>query len=131
MYSMPFHAINLAGRVAEIQMQNPNNLISPYWFWSELMQTERIDQQDFLVIDLTTDTEAVQTRDLPNTIHIPFFEIRTRLKEIPKTKSIYLLSEDGKDGYLTWKFLKQSGFVQVFVLKGGLDWLNCFSIASN
>lgn len=130
MHSMPFHAINLSGRVAELQIENPNSFISPYWFWSELMQPDRIDNQDFLVIDLTPDIEATQTRDLPNTIHIPFFEVRTRLKEIPKTKSIYLLSEDGKDGYLAWKFLKQSEFVQVFVLKGGLDWLNCFSIAT-
>lgn len=53
------------------------------------------------------------------TLHIPADEIRDRLNEIPKDRTVYILSKDGFLGHTVLQVLKAAGVREVYNIAGG------------
>jgi NADPH-dependent 2,4-dienoyl-CoA reductase/sulfur reductase-like enzyme/rhodanese-related sulfurtransferase len=71
-----------------------------------------------MIVDVRTMGEQSKA-PLENVLHIPADEVRDRLSEIPKEKSIYLLSKDGFLGHTTLQILKAEGWKNVYNIAGG------------
>jgi NADPH-dependent 2,4-dienoyl-CoA reductase/sulfur reductase-like enzyme/rhodanese-related sulfurtransferase len=109
-YSSAKDPVNMAGFVAE------NILLErlKIFYWNEI---DNIKPEDVL-IDVRRKDEY-DAGKIANAINIPVDEIRNRLDEIPKDKTIYIYCEAGLRGYLAQRILRQNGFGQVFNLSGG------------
>jgi len=77
----------------------------------------------FTIVDVRTDGEAsVVALSAKNSIHIPLsklFEVKN-LKKLPTNKSIVLVCHSGTRATMAMVGLKELGFKNVHVLKGGL-----------
>lgn len=71
-----------------------------------------------MILDVRTLGERSKA-PLQNAIHIPADEIRDRMNEIPKEKTIYILSKDGFLGHTTLQILKAHGWPRLFNIAGG------------
>jgi len=109
-YSSAKDPVNMAGFVAENILLERLKL----FYWDEI---DRIQPGD-LLIDVRSRDEY-DCGKIGNAINIPVDEIRSRLEEIPKEKTIYIYCEAGLRGYLAQRILKQNGFSDVFNLSGG------------
>jgi rhodanese-related sulfurtransferase len=121
-YSSAKDPINMAGFVAE------NILLErlKIFYWNEM---DKIKEDD-LLIDVRRDDEY-QAGKIVDAINIPVDEIRSRLNEISKDKTIYIYCEAGLRGYLAQRILRQNGFNNVFNLSGGYQtWKACNQEAS-
>jgi len=116
-YSSAKDPVNMAGFVAE------NILLErlKIFYWNEI---ENI-QQEGLLIDVRRRDEF-EEGNIVTAINIPVDEIRNRLNEIPRDKTIYIYCEAGLRGYLAQRILRQNGFNNVFNLSGGYHlWKPC------
>ncbi|MDL2296525.1 FAD-dependent oxidoreductase [Bacteroidales bacterium OttesenSCG-928-B11] len=114
-YAPPFSSakdpIAIAGYVAA-------NILSgamPYATWREL---NNADPDEIVVLDVRTKDEF-STEHTSNAINIPLDELRKRMDEIPKEKSIYIYCAIGLRGYLATKILLASGYPNVKNVLGG------------
>ena len=120
-YAPPFSSakdpVNMVGFVAE------NILLKrlSVFYWNEL---DRVGPDDIL-LDVRTAAEYNQGF-IADSVNLPIDELRERLDELPKDKTIYIYCEAGLRGYLGQRILKQSGFNQVYNLSGGYKlWKSC------
>lgn len=120
-YAPPFSSakdpVNMVGFVAE------NILLKrlSVFYWNEL---DRVGPDDIL-LDVRTAVEYNQGF-IAGSVNLPIDELRDRLNELPKDKTIYIYCEAGLRGYLGQRILKQSGFNQVYNLSGGYKlWKSC------
>jgi rhodanese-related sulfurtransferase len=109
-YSSAKDPVNMAGFVAENILMERLKI----FYWNEI---ENITPADVL-IDVRRKDEYNEGK-IADAINIPVDEIRSRLNEIPKDKSIYIYCEAGLRGYLAQRILRQNGFNRVFNLSGG------------
>lgn len=79
---------------------------------------EALTKDNGLIVDVRTMGEQSKA-PLDDILHIPADEVRDRLSEIPKEKSIYLLSKDGFLGHTTLQILKAEGWKNVYNIAGG------------
>jgi rhodanese-related sulfurtransferase len=109
-YSSAKDPVNMAGFVAE------NILLErlKIFYWNEI---DKINEND-LLIDVRR-IDEYEAGKIPYAINIPVDDIRNRLDEIPKDKTIYIYCEAGLRGYLAQRILRQNGFNKVFNLSGG------------
>jgi rhodanese-related sulfurtransferase len=79
--------------------------------------------------DVLLDVRSKSEFDAGNislSINIPVDELRQRLNELPRDKTIFIYCEAGLRGYLAQRILVQSGFNNVFNLSGGYRlWKDC------
>jgi NADPH-dependent 2,4-dienoyl-CoA reductase/sulfur reductase-like enzyme/rhodanese-related sulfurtransferase len=116
-YSSAKDPVNMAGFVAENILLDRLRI----FYWNEL---DKITADDIL-IDVRRDDEYSAGK-IAGAINIPVDEIRNRLDEIPKDKTIYIYCEAGLRGYLAQRILRQNGFEHVFNLSGGYYlWKTC------
>ncbi|EOR93604.1 hypothetical protein ADIARSV_3317 [Arcticibacter svalbardensis MN12-7] len=113
-YAPPFSSakdpVNMAGYVAE------NILLGRL----KIMQCEEIADADESIVILDVRTLAEHAAGtIPGSILIPLDEIRDRLNEIPRDRTLYIFCQQGLRGYLAQRILVQSGFDSVFNLSGG------------
>lgn len=116
-YSSAKDPINMAGFVAE------NILLErlKIFYWNELGNLE----PDDILLDVRR-ADEYNAGKIEDAINIPVDEIRNRLDEIPKEKTIYIYCEAGLRGYLAQRILRQNGFDNVFNLSGGYNsWKTC------
>lgn len=116
-YSSAKDPINMAGFVAE------NILLErlKIFYWNELGNLELDD----ILLDVRR-ADEYNAGKIEGAINIPVDEIRNRLDEIPKEKTIYIYCEAGLRGYLAQRILRQNGFDNVFNLSGGYNsWKTC------
>jgi rhodanese-related sulfurtransferase len=120
-YAPPFSSakdpVNMVGFVAE------NILLKrlSVFYWNEL---DRVGPGDIL-LDVRTAAEYNQGF-IAGSVNLPIDELRDRLDELPKDKTIYIYCEAGLRGYLGQRILKQSDFNQVYNLSGGYKlWKSC------
>jgi rhodanese-related sulfurtransferase len=71
-----------------------------------------------LILDVRTLGEQSKA-PLTEALHIPADEIRDRLNEIPKDKTIYILSKDGFLGHTSLQILKAVGYKNLYNIAGG------------
>lgn len=122
-YAPPFSSakdpVNMAGFVAE-------NILTErlkVFYWNEI---ENIKPGD-LIIDVRN-KEEYEAGKIANAINIPVDDIRNRMKEIPKDKTIFIYCEAGLRGYLAQRILRQNGFDKVSNLSGGYKtWKTCLT----
>ena len=113
-YAPPFSSakdpVNMAGFVAE------NILLGrlKIFYWNEI---DNIKPDDIL-IDVRRKDEY-ESGKIANAVNIPVDEIRNRMDEIPKDKTLYIYCEAGLRGYLAQRILRQNGFDKLFNLSGG------------
>ncbi len=115
-YAPPFSSakdpVALAGYVAEDIIAGRTNPV----YWRELRDIEM--EQTFLLDVRTPDEFALGT--LPGAVNIPLDELRDRIGELPKDRTIYTFCAVGLRGYLAYRILTQHGFDKVRNLSGGL-----------
>jgi len=121
-YAPPFSSakdpVNMAGFTAE-------NLIDGLFqvaYWDDFFDRYTNDKNGVLV-DVRTPQEHV-AKTIPGAKNVPLDELRLRLFELPKDKTIYIFCEIGLRGYLAQRILKQHGYANVINLSGGFSLWN-------
>lgn len=112
-YSSAKDPVNMAGFVAENLLQGRFKVI----YWDEFLKAYH-NNNNAILLDVRTPKEH-QTKTIPGSLNIPLDEIRQRLEEIPKHKTVYLFCEIGLRGYLAQRILRQHGYENVYNLSGG------------
>ena len=86
-----------------------------------LEATRLMNQGPSLILDVRDEKEFAAGH-LPRARHIPFKDLATRLNEIGKFKDkpVIVTDRGGTRAGAACRFLKRSGFSNVFQLKGGL-----------
>lgn len=117
-YSSAKDPINMAGFVADNILSDKVRFV----YWNELH--DKLKDDGFL-LDVRTQKEFSNAA-IPNAVNIPVDELRNRLDELPKDKTIYIYCEIGLRGYLAQRIIRQKGFDKVFNLSGGFAlWKVC------
>lgn len=89
-----YYASNIAeGKVKTIQ-------------WNEVND---IDLNKSIILDVRDDFELV-TGGIENSVNIPLGQLRDRINELPKDKTIYTTCQVGIRGYIASRILEQNGF---------------------
>lgn len=105
-YAPPYNSakdpVNMLGYYAENIMDGLVDTIS----WAEI---DEMNGSDSVIVDVREEFELA-TGVLPNSIHIPLGELRSRVDEIPKDKNIYVTCQVGQRGYVGCRILTALGF---------------------
>lgn len=117
-YSSAKDPINMAGFVADNILSDKVRFV----YWNEL--NDKLKDDGFL-LDVRTQKEF-SAAAIPGAVNIPVDELRSRLDELPRDKTIYIYCEIGLRGYLAQRIIRQKGFDKVFNLSGGFAlWKVC------
>ncbi len=101
-FSTAKDAVNIAGYIAS----NIINGDAPSAHWDEI---ESFSEDKYIVLDVRTKEEAALGKHL-KAINIPLEQLRGRLHELPKDKTIYTYCTVGLRGYIATRILVQEGF---------------------
>ncbi len=106
-YSSAKDPVNMAGFVADNILKGIASFVMPNEITEEM-----------IVLDIREVAER-EVWTLPGSIHIPFGQIRDRIGEIPKDKTIVTYCAVGVRSYNVARILMQNGFSDVRILAGG------------
>lgn len=120
-YSSAKDPVNMAGFVAE----NLLNGLFKVSYWDDLELHQK--NENSLLIDVRTEKEF-NNKTITGAVNIPVDEIRQRLDEIPKDKTIFIFCEIGLRGYLAQRILRQSGYQDVYNYSGGFSLYNMMNM---
>lgn len=109
-YSSAKDPVNMAGFVAENILQDRLNI----FYWD---QSDSITENDQL-IDVRS-PEEFAAGHISNAVNIPLDDLRERMAEIDRGKSIFIYCLGGLRGYLAQRILRQNGHHAVRNLSGG------------
>lgn len=109
-YSSAKDPVNMSGFVAENILHQRLNIV----YWNDVAG---IGEND-LLIDVRTPEEYAKGT-IPDAVNIPVDELRNRMNELPKEKSIYIFCQVGIRGYLAQRILLQNGYENVRNISGG------------
>ena len=105
-YAPPFSSakdpVNMAGYVASNILDGMVETVQ----WHEI---DEIIANGGTLIDVRTPKEVARGT-IPGAINIPLDELRERLAELPKDKTIYVTCQVGLRGYLATRILRDNGF---------------------
>ncbi|MPL66731.1 Coenzyme A disulfide reductase [bioreactor metagenome] len=114
-YAPPFSSakdpIAIAGYVASNVLNGSIQLAS----WREVKD---LNKDDSVLLDVRTQMEN-SMGSIPGSINIPVDDLRKRINELPKDKTIYIYCAIGLRGYLAYRILTQNGFKNVKSISGG------------
>lgn len=114
-YAPPFSSakdpVNMAGFVAE-------NVLQKKIAFCEWDAVEK--QKDALILDVREDAERMAFA-LPNSLNIPWGQLRQRAAEIDKKKTILVFCAIGVRSYNAARILMQMGFENVLLYPGGTN----------
>ena len=114
-YAPPYSSAKDAVILAAFMAQNVIDKLCQTMTYREY--EENIDK--FIVLDVRTD-EEVEIFSFPHKhIHIPQEQIRNRIDELPKDKSLLVICTSGKRSYFTCRLLANLGY-DVYNFSGGL-----------
>ncbi len=108
-YSSAKDPVNMAGFAAE-------NLLGGKVKFSDWDAPGKMENS--VVLDVREDAELA-AYSLPNVIHIPLGQLRSRIGELDKSKTIIVLCAAGIRAYNGARILSQNGFANVLVYPGG------------
>lgn len=110
-YSSAKDPVNIAGFVAENVLRGRSRHIH----WHQVMGC---DLNEMMLLDVRTpDEHAIGS--IEGAVNIPLYEIRDRLDEIPRDKTIVVFCGVGLRAYHAERVLIQNGYDDVFNLSGG------------
>lgn len=119
-YAPPFSSakdpVNMLGFAAENIIDGLVETIQ----WNEI---DQISKEGGYIVDVR-DKEEFEINHIANAINIPLTEVRNRMSELPKDKTIHLYCQAGIRGYVTSRILTQHGF-HVKNLDGGFKTYQC------
>jgi len=115
-YSSAKDPVNIAGFVADNILKKKVNIIQ----WDEL---DRMDKSSVTIVDART-PEEYEFGHIAGAVNIPLDDLRFRLDEIPKDKTIVAYCAVGLRGYLASRILLQRGYSDVYNLSGGYKLYN-------
>ena len=119
-YAPPFSSakdpVNMLGFVAENILRGHVSFISYSELDAKLADPEQA--KDIFLLDITEDMERMLF-SIPGSTHIPQGELRGRLSEVDKTKSVVVYCTIGVRSYNASRVLAAAGFEGVKVLEGG------------
>lgn len=116
-YSSAKDPINMVGFVAENILQDRLHI----FYWNELKDLPK----DAILLDVRSSAEF-DAGHIEQAINIPVDDIRSRMHELDKNKTIYIYCLGGLRGYLAQRILKQHGFSQLKNMSGGYQlWKAC------
>lgn len=116
-YSSAKDPVNMAGFTAENILKGDVDVIN----YDEI---ETLDISNTIILDVREDIER-QLGFIDNSINIPVDELRKRLNELDKDKTIVVYCAIGVRGYIATRILKQNGFKNVMNLNGGYSTFSC------
>jgi rhodanese-related sulfurtransferase len=120
-YAPPFGSardvVNMAGFVA-------SNILHGTFKQVHVDKVRELLEDDAYIIDVR-ELEEWHTAHIIGSKHIPLSELRERLNEIPKNKSIYLHCRSGQRSYNAVMALQNLGYTDVYNISGGFMEL-CF-----
>ncbi|WP_018109431.1 FAD-dependent oxidoreductase [Bacteroides propionicifaciens] len=123
-YAPPFSSakdpIAIAGYTAENIMLGKLKTVS----WRDLVN---LDPAKVQLIDVRTQAECGASC-LAGSTNIPLDELRSRLDEVSKDKTVYLTCAVGLRGYLAYRILAGHGFTNIFSLNGGTKMFNAATL---
>ena len=113
-YSPPYSSakdpINIAGLVAQNVKQKLSDI-------KHLEDLEKIDFKKSILLDVRTRQEF-EKGHIDGFKNIPLHELRFRINELDKNKTIYIMCLSGQRAYTAERFLKNKGF-NAFSFSGG------------
>ncbi|MFA6455237.1 MAG: FAD-dependent oxidoreductase [Bacteroidota bacterium] len=116
-YAPPFNSandpVNMAAFIGLNHISGYSLLKTPVEVINELKTN------DGIVLDVRTLGEQSKA-PLAGVVHIPADELRDRLQEIPKQKTLYIMSKDGFLGHTSLQILKAEGWSDIFNIAGGV-----------
>lgn len=119
-YAPPYNSakdpVNMLGYYAENIMDKSVDTVQ----WREV---DDIAKSDSIILDVRDDFE-LSTGTIPNSIHIPLSQLRSRLNELQKDKMIYVTCQVGLRGYIACQILRQNGFMCKNIDGGVKSYLN-------
>jgi NADPH-dependent 2,4-dienoyl-CoA reductase/sulfur reductase-like enzyme/peroxiredoxin family protein/rhodanese-related sulfurtransferase/TusA-related sulfurtransferase len=110
-YSSAKDPIAIAGYVASNIISGQMKIVT----WREMKD---INRDDSLVLDVRTQDEYSMGA-ISGSVNIPLDDLRRRINEIPRDKTIYIYCAVGLRGYLAYKILSLNGFNELRNLSGG------------
>lgn len=110
-YSSAKDPVNMAGFVADNILKGKMKIAQ----WRDI---KKIDFLKTILLDVRT-VEECNEGYIEGAINIPLDELRSRIKEIPKEKYIFIYCAVGLRGYIASRILAQYGFPNVVNLSGG------------
>lgn len=117
-YAPPFGAtqdpLNVAGFVAARELRGELAVLDP----REALPKDLLAREAVL-LDVRDPQEITQHGSLPGARNIPLNALRSRLQELPRQQPLIVYCQKGLRGYLAARILMQSGFDEVWQLKGG------------
>lgn len=106
-YAPPFGSakdpVNMAGYAAMNVVEGLSDNVQ----WYEL---ESLQEAGALLVDVRSAAENQQTGSIADSINIPLDELRGRLEELPKDRSLIVSCHSGLRSYIAERILKQNGF---------------------
>ncbi len=119
-YAPPFSSakdpVNMLGFVAENVIRGHASFIESAELDQLLKEKETLNQ--YLVLDVTEETERMVFQ-IPGSYHIPLGQLRKRLEELNRDKTIVVYCAVGVRSYNAARILMQEGFANVKILSGG------------
>ena len=101
-YSSAKDPVNMIGFAAENILDEIQEVI----LWRDI---QNLDQSNHLILDVREDVE-VDLGAIDGAMHIPVNDIRDRMAELPKDKTIVIYCAVGVRGYIGARILKQAGY---------------------
>ena len=110
-YSSAKDPVNIAGFVAQNVLRGQSDHIH----WHQVMAC---DVDELYLLDVRA-PEEFKAGNIDGAVNIPTYELRRRLDEVPRDKTIVVYCGIGLRAYQAERVLRQNGFTDVYNLSGG------------
>lgn len=113
-YAPPFSSakdpVNMLGFMAQNILEGRTNVVA----WKDI---DKLDRKDYVLLDVRSDLEF-ENGHLEGAVNIPVDDLRSRMGELDKSKTIVEYCQVGIRGYIADRILTQNGF-KVLNVTGG------------
>jgi CoA-disulfide reductase len=112
-YSSAKDPVNMLGFTAENLLTEKCKFVYP-------LNLKDIDEENTIILDVREPDELL-IGTIPSSINIPLDQLRNRLSELDKSKTIIVYCAIGLRAYIGCRILMQNGFNNVYDLAGGYN----------
>lgn len=117
-YAPPYGTANDPVNIAAFAAQNDLSGYSPLITAGDFKKALAAAENP-LVLDVRAPQEVEASR-LKGALHIPIDDLRSRLEDVPKDRSVFVYCRSGYRAHLAVRVLKEKGFADVRNIAGGM-----------